>query len=231
MSHRFPRANRIRYIKEATGWTSLANKRILDWGGNAGNLLRDGLELGEIKASDYVCVDVDNEVMVQCAHEIPQATWITRQHQNPMYSPEIKQSIYPELPDHAFDLVFAYSVYSHESHRVLMSDLDFLRRHLAIGGTLLFTVVTAKTIAWFLEKRSCDYGWALPKEVFDNIDDVMYYINNNIVHRDFDKISDCDFLVTVYNEHWLREQISIFSNASVFNPSRNQYQQGIIMHK
>ena len=52
-------------------WT---NAKILDWGGNDGNLLRasDGL----IDPSNYTCLDVGLDSIEEGRREFPDATWI-----------------------------------------------------------------------------------------------------------------------------------------------------------
>ena len=77
MSFKCERTERLKLFKQAINiddWTGL---KILDYGGNAGNLLKDGIETGEIKESDYTCLDVDEKVLVEEHKKYPDAKFIS----------------------------------------------------------------------------------------------------------------------------------------------------------
>jgi len=202
-SFRFPRTNRLRPFKNATGISDWTDLKILDYGGNAGNVLRDGLEIGEIVQSDYTCLDVDKLVLEEAKKELPNANWIHYNRKNECYNPEGETRIPFPFEDNTFDIVCAYSVHTHTSYEDLVFDLSEMKR---VGKVVVTSLIDLDFLKVVKMKREFDYGdklhplWHNPLP----LDGYRYYVDGE--HAG-DTIPDsCDFLITLYDLEWLKKQ-------------------------
>lgn len=201
----FPRKERLSLFQEATGIESWSGLKILDYGGNAGNVLRDGLETGEIVESDYTCLDVDFSAIDKGREDFPEATWIYYNRHNQVYSRTGDKFTKFPFEDNSFDILCAYSVHSHCSYEDFVFDLKEMKR---VAKVVVTSVVDAAVIKSMGNKRKKDYG-----EVHPLWDDPIlamgyrYFINGDTVTYSQDLIPErCDFLLTQYNLDWLKEQ-------------------------
>lgn len=223
MSHRFPRQARLKIFKEATGVEDWTNLKVLDYGGNAGNLLRDGLETGEILPSNYTCLDVDEPVLKECREEYPGAKWVHYNRKNPVYNRDGEKDIPFPFEDNTFDIVCAYSVHSHTSYEDLVFDLKEMLRVGKVVATSLVDIEFLKTIKM---KRQFDYGESL-HPLWENplpLDKYRYYVNGEFAGNPT-LPQFCDFLITLYDLEWLaKEHPEIY-----VNPAHSSFHQPIIV--
>lgn len=202
-SYEFPRMPRLMYLKKATG-LDIRGKTILDLGGNSGNLLKDGLETGEIDQSNYTCIDIDQTVIEKYKKIYPNASWITRpvKHQvyhTHEYDSDLDFSVFSE----SFDVIFAYSVYTHDTCEKMWSDLNILYKLLKHDGVLCCSYISKKIASVFLEKRIKEYGSAISKELIDDVQDYVYYVDNDKLVKNYDRSIKCNHFLTVFNDDWL----------------------------
>src|SRR6056300_1141861 len=161
-SCKFPREHRITHLKNITGLKTLNGLKICDWGGNHGNLLLDGLECNEIAEEDYTCIDVDEKVLSESKQQFPSAEWIVRPVTHPVYNThsadcDVDFSVY----ENKFDVLYAYSVYTHDTHEKLFADLNIMYSIIKPGGFMCFTYINQYNVSVFVEKRKQDYGHAV----------------------------------------------------------------------
>lgn len=221
----YPREPRLDYLKQAIGMDNISGLDILDMGGNNGNLLRDGLEVYEIHPDNYTCMDVDGIVMRKCQSEFPEATWLTRTIGHHLYNchNSSKDLNFSEL-NNKFDIIFAFSVYSHAYYDDLLDDLDIMYQCLKPQGKLCFTFIDTQSVKHFIYKRKNEYGSSVDLEAFEDVTDFAYFINNDIITKDCVQDENYDYFLSVYNSEWLYENIkskypSCVMDTNVFQPN------------
>ncbi len=107
-------------------------KKVLDFGGNNGNLLF-GPDC-TIRLEDYYCVDVIREAIADGRGRFPQAHWIHYNRYNCSFNPDGIAGL--PLPDMGteFDTIVAYSVFTHTTREEMKELVGQLRTRLAPGG-------------------------------------------------------------------------------------------------
>lgn len=136
-------------------------KRVLDFGGNVGNLLLE--EECTIRPENYSCVDVIREAVEIGRKRVPQAQWRHYDRYNFSFNPEgIHDLPIPEF-EFPFDLILAYSVFTHTTSEEMHDLVGQLKTRLAPGGRLAFTFIdphhvsrpdsyTGSNLRWRLER-------------------------------------------------------------------------------
>lgn len=123
------------YFDRQLGFPGWKGKRVLDFGGNEGNLLVGS----EIEEENYYCVDVLAEALEEGRSRWPRAHWIHYDRYNCSFNP----GGVPKLPvpniGVRFDLVLAYSVFTHTTREDMHELVRQLKEQLAPGGLLAFT--------------------------------------------------------------------------------------------
>lgn len=117
-------------------WTG---KTVLDFGGNAGNLLRD--TACSIRPEDYYCLEVLEEALEWGRKRFPRAHWVHYDRYNCSFNPEGIADL--PIPDMGieFDMILAFSVFTHTTREDLIDLVGQLRSRLAPGGVLAFTFI------------------------------------------------------------------------------------------
>jgi SAM-dependent methyltransferase len=122
------------------------DKRVLDFGGNRGYLLLN--PDSAIRPEHYYCVDVLGEALAEGQKRFPQAHWVHYDRYNCSFNPEgIKDLPIPDLGI-AFDLILAFSVFTHTTREEMNDLVGQLRGRLAPGGTLAFTFIDPHFRSW-----------------------------------------------------------------------------------
>lgn len=202
MRYEFPRESRLSFFKQQLGAGSLSGKRILDVGGNHGNLLKDLLE-EDYNPADYTCLDVDAAALQSGRAHCAEAAWIHHNAFNQVYNQAGEHDLAYPFQDTSFDLVLAYSVHSHTTFEQMLFDLTEMIRVLKPGGSVVTSIVDASSIVWFLRKRARDYGQAAAFSEFKNVVNVRYLIDHSTVADRVDLTTDMELFVSVYNVAWL----------------------------
>lgn len=174
-----------------------SNKKILDFGGSFGNLIRsaDGI----IESKNYTAIDVDNEAISLGKKNYPDATWIYSNEYNPVYNPEGIEKL--KLTEN-YDLIWAYSIFTHTSYEDFKEHIKLFKQHLNTDGqiAITFTNQNNKPVnEYFYNRRIKQYG---------ECDNLIF--NNKITYLVDNKISltvpkKCKHLVTFYDENILKE--------------------------
>ncbi len=115
----------------------LGTKRILDFGCNVGHLLTTSK--GQIAPANYVGVDINEQALALARTQHPSASWVHYNKYNNTFNPEGDRAA--KIPvEGRFDVVVAYGVFTHFFWSEIEETIAALRRHLAPGGILLFSV-------------------------------------------------------------------------------------------
>ena len=143
------------YFDEQLGHPDWRGKRVLDFGGNKGNLLLD--PSCTIRHHDYYCLDVIGDAIEEGRKTFPEAQWIHYNRYNCSFNPEGTADL--PVPDLGveFDFILAYSVFTHTTWEEMTDLVGQLRRRLAAGGLLAFTFIDPhwnSNLRWRLEKRN-----------------------------------------------------------------------------
>lgn len=137
MSFVSTKLGQFRYFDQQLGGPAWGGKRVLDFGGNCGNLLRDP-EVS-IDSDRYWCIDVSRDAIARGREAFPEAHWVFYNRHNVQFNPEgIKGLSIPDVGE-AFDFILAYSVFTHTSKAEMIELVAQLRDILADGGSLAFT--------------------------------------------------------------------------------------------
>jgi len=122
------------FFDSVLGKPDWKDKRVLDFGGNVGNLLRD--PNCTIKPRNYWCIDVSRDAIQTGKRDFPDAHWFFLDRYNFAFNPTgIAGMRLPEL-DVRFDFILAYSVFTHIASEEMIETIDELRRLLEKGGLL-----------------------------------------------------------------------------------------------
>ncbi|MGH3329231.1 MAG: class I SAM-dependent methyltransferase [Streptomycetales bacterium] len=114
-----------------------SGKRVLDFGGNVGNLLLDSE--GHIQQKNYWSIDVSQDAIPEGQRRHPDAHFIFYDRYNFEYNPFGKPGAPIPEDDTRFDVIVAWSVFTHTSQAEMLELVDNLQSLLADGGSLAFT--------------------------------------------------------------------------------------------
>lgn len=128
---------RFTYFDQQLDYPDWSTKAVLDFGGNEGNILWD--RHCAIRPENYYCVDVLAEALAEGRKRFPQSHWIHYNRYNRSFNPEGIEDL--PVPDMGikFDIILAYSVFTHTTREEMHSMVEDLQSHLAPGGVLAFT--------------------------------------------------------------------------------------------
>ena len=205
----FPRQPRLSFFDMMHDRPDWSTAKILDIGGNRGNLCADGRELQKFPLSNYTCLEVDNEAIEFGKEKYPTANWIHHKAFNNVYQTEGNIEEPFPFADSTFDIICAYSVYSHTTFKQFIYDLFEALRVCKPGGSIAFTLVDMVSAEWFVDKRKMDYEGSnkltlsYEKLCEKEIEDFIYFINNDLLIDEINNVSSFDYLVTVYNLKWV----------------------------
>ena len=139
MSFISSRFGQYSYFDAQLGRPSWRGKRVLDFGGNVGNILKD--PESTIDHQSYWCIDVSKDAIAEGKRRYPEAHWIFYDRYNFAFNPTGRERL--PLPDtgQEFDFILAYSVFSHIGLTEMVDLIGQLERRLAFGGSLAFTFI------------------------------------------------------------------------------------------
>ncbi len=134
-----------------------SGKSVLDFGGNRGYILRD--PACRIDPRNYYCLDVVKDAIDEGRSTYPEAHFIHYDRYNCSFNPTGVVNL--PVPDlgHKFDIILAYSVFTHTTlaeKKVLVQQLE---AQLAPGGTLAFTFIDPhwnENLNWRLVRTKID---------------------------------------------------------------------------
>ena len=135
--------------------------KVLDFGGNTGNLLVDSG--GRIQAENYYCIDVIKEALEEGRRIAPQAHWIYYDRYNCSFNPEGVPGL--PIPDLGveFGIILAYSVFTHTTREEMHDLVAQLEARLAPGGVLAFTFIDPHWNSWPAAGQGSNLKWRLER--------------------------------------------------------------------
>ena len=147
------KAGQFAYFDVQLDYPVWSNKRVLDFGGNKGNLLLD--PACTIRHENYYCLDIIRDAIEEGRKTFPQANWFHYDRYNCSFNPEgVVDLPVPDLGVE-FDFILAYSVFTHTTWQETKDLVEQLRACLAPGGRLAFTFIDPhweSNLRWRLEK-------------------------------------------------------------------------------
>jgi len=155
------RTDQFSYFDRQLGHPDWTGKKVLDFGGNVGNILLS--EDCRIERDRYWSIDISKDAIELGQTRHPDAHFVFYDRYNIEFNPGGTQDL--PIPDlgHRFDFILAWSVFTHTSKAEMVELVDQLQGFLAEGGTLAFT---------FLDPSfDPPAGWAREREVpgLDNL--------------------------------------------------------------
>ena len=141
-------------------------KAVLDFGGNAGELLVDADS--RIRPEDYYCVDVLEEALEVGRKRFPGAHWIHYDRYNCSFNPQgIADLAIPDIGVE-FDVILAYSVFTHTTRDEMRDLVAQLQSRLVPGGVLAFTFIDPHWKSWPATYDGNNLQWRLEKALETN---------------------------------------------------------------
>ena len=150
------------YFSLQVGESVWRGKKVLDFGGNVGNLLRDSNS--SIEPEDYWCIDVDKNALERARALYPKSRWVFYNRYCFFFNPHgIPNLTLPEL-DQAFDYIVAYSVFANTTQTDMLQLVKQLEGLLAKDGVLAFTFIDPHYFSWPGKYPGNNFEWRLERE-------------------------------------------------------------------
>jgi len=131
------RSTQFSYFDQLLARPTWRGRKILDFGGNIGTFLVGAGK--HIDHDDYWCLDLNLDVVEQGRRTYPQAHFVHYNRYSPQYNPNGIR--YLPVPDWGtrFDIILAFSVFTHTDRSEMLELVGSLRSMLAPEGVLAFT--------------------------------------------------------------------------------------------
>jgi SAM-dependent methyltransferase len=155
------KSGQFAYFNRQLDYPDWTGRAVLDFGGNAGNLLRDSN--GAIRPEDYYCLDVLREAIDVGREKFPQAHWVHYNRYNCSFNPEgFTGEPVPDMGTE-FQIIPAFSVFTHTTREEMHDLVSQLQERLAPGGRLAFTFIDPHYNSWPETYKGNNLRWRLEK--------------------------------------------------------------------
>lgn len=184
--------------------------KVLDFGGNRGNLLY--FSNYQITESNYTSVDVSYDSLLSGKKDYPNANWIYYNRKSFMYNNYGSQKIeFPNI-DNYYDVCFAFSVFTHTDFWEKKRTINWLKTK---ANTVLISFLDIEDIIiknFFYEKRTKDYGKCI--DFVNQFGKILYLIDNDLIYNNVEQLDyqECNHFLTFYNKNFLQ---SVFPDAEI----------------
>lgn len=226
------KASQFAYFDKQLDHPDWHRKSVLDFGGNRGNILHD--PNCEIRQQTYYCVDVIHDAIEEGRQSFPDAHWFHYNRYNCSFNPAGVADL--AIPDFGtdFDLILAYSVFTHTTLEEMRDLVAQLETKLAPGGRLAFTFIDPHwqdNLKWRLERSHPDANVAGLLERggsarWCSLVDGELFIESN--GQWSNEVESCLTYHVFYTEEFMREQ---FPRATIRPPVNGEMQHCCIVHK
>ena len=159
--YHFGNSGHFSYFDEQLDRPEWQSKKVLDFGGNTGGLL---LSPGcTIQPQNYYCIDVLRAALDCGRQRFPQAHWIHFNRYNCSFNPEGIADL--PIPDTSveFDIILAYSVFTHTTREEMNDLVGQLRKRLTPNGVFAFTFIDPHYNAWPERYDGNNLKWRLER--------------------------------------------------------------------
>jgi SAM-dependent methyltransferase len=131
------RETQFSYFDRLLGRPAWRRSKILDFGGNVGGFLAGAGEA--VRHEDYWCLDLNPGAVEQGRRNFPRAHFVHYDRYSSQYNPDGVPNL--PVPDLGlkFDIVLAFSVFTHTHRDEMLELVGQLRDTLTHGGALAFT--------------------------------------------------------------------------------------------
>jgi hypothetical protein len=153
------KSGQFAYFNKQLDYPDWTGKAVLDFGGNAGNLLLN--DDCTIRPEDYYCMDVLREALAEGQERFPLAHWIHYNRYNCSFNPEGVKDLPIPYMGVELDFILAYSVFTHTTREEMHDLVEQLRARLAPGGALAFTFIDPHFKPWPETYEGNNLKWRL----------------------------------------------------------------------
>lgn len=153
------KSGRFSYFNKQLNYPDWRARLVLDFGGNEGNLLLD--HDCAIRPENYYCVDVIKEAIEEGRKRFPQAHWVHYDRYNCSFNPEGIEGLPIPYPGTEFQVILAYSVFTHTTREEMHDLIAQLKMLLAPGGILAFTFIDPHYQSWPESYSGNNLRWRL----------------------------------------------------------------------
>jgi len=131
------RITQFSYFDQVLGRPAWKDSKVLDFGGNVGTFLVGAGD--NVNHNNYWCIDLNATVIEQGRRNFPRAHFFHYNRYNSQFNPLGIRDL--EIPDCGvkFDIILAFSVFTHIDHVEMLGLVRSLRSMLAPAGVLAFT--------------------------------------------------------------------------------------------
>jgi len=220
------KATQFAYFDAQLEHPNWRDKRVLDFGGNKGNLLLD--PDCPIRHENYYCLVVIRDAIDEGRKAFPEAHWFHYDRYNCSFNPDGIVDLPIPDPRVEFDFILAYSVFTHTTWEETKNLVEQLQKRLAPGGALAFTFIDPhwqSNLRWRLDKRNSA----------DRVEELLAQsrgarwcslVNGTDLHVNSsgawsDQSEKCITYNVYYTEDFLRDQ---FANATIKQPVNGEVQ-------
>jgi SAM-dependent methyltransferase len=201
------------------------NAKILDYGSNQGNFLNSALT--HINSEKYLGVDILEASIHLARQKYPDCNFLHYDRWHQAWNPSGNKNIsITDIVTDKFDVIIAYSVFTHTTIEQTRFELDELKKLLTPNGVILFTIWSSDIFRPF-------HDWVMnlnkvksPIIDFENItfDNFSYWIDERIIITDqYGYKNDvCSIFNTFYNLDFFKEK---FADCVYIGRPINQYQE------
>jgi len=243
MSFISSRFGQFAYFDAQLGRPTWRGKRVLDFGGNVGNMLTD--PRSTIDQQNYWCIDVSRDAIEEGSRRYPHGHWIFYDRYNFAFNPTGVEGLALPETGMIFDYILAYSVFSHIAFTEMLDLIAQLEHRLAPGGILAFTFIdphfnpatsnggghreyfNGSCLRQRLERENKDRSDFDPEPLLQraanadwcilaNDDDLYVETEDLRFYTENEKQSFCTF----YSDSYIRE---LFAGATVLPPPHDTY--------
>jgi len=131
------RATQFSYFDQLLARPGWKGRKLLDFGGNVGTFLVGAGD--HVDHNDYWCIDLNRDVIEQGRRTYPRAHFLHYDRYSSQYNPTGVRHL--QIPDCGmkFDIIMAFSVFTHTDRSEMLELVGSLRSMLAREGVLAFT--------------------------------------------------------------------------------------------
>ena len=189
--------------------SNIEEKKILDFGGNKGNLLH--LFNNKIEQKNYTCIDVDLKAIIRGKEDYPEATFLHWNKFSPAYNHSGNKNEPLPLLDKKFDIAIAYSVVTHTDWQEFKLYVNYLKLYATKVIISFLDINNREMKEFFYNKRCEDYGSCVD---FRNIsNDYFYLIDNKTIIKNTEIYKEkCNYFINFYSKDFLSSK---FKNSKI----------------
>jgi SAM-dependent methyltransferase len=136
-THISTRQTQFHYFDQLLDGPGWKGSKILDFGGNVGGFLASAN--GRVNHNDYWCLDVTKAAIEKGRSKFPRAHFVFYNRYSSYFNPDGVRNL--PVPDLGlkFDIIMAFSVFTHTHRNEMLELMEQLRSMLATQGVLAFT--------------------------------------------------------------------------------------------